>query len=105
MINVRYGSFICGADSGSVQLRCGKKPEERLTLELCLGRGKTGEKLKTNVYIYEDKSGFQVADDSRLGAGDPTYVNVEFKKETNKKTQQLIAYLLAESPAGVLTNN
>jgi hypothetical protein len=66
---------------------------------------KTGEELKTGLYIYEDKSGFQVADDSRLGAGDPTYVNVEFKKETNKRTQQLIAYLLAESPAGVLTNN
>ena len=55
---------------------------------------KNGAKIRTDVYIYDDKSGFSMADYSRLGAGDPTYVDVEFQKETTKKTQELIGDLL-----------
>ncbi|MEI7535058.1 MAG: hypothetical protein WCK57_11875 [Verrucomicrobiae bacterium] len=55
---------------------------------------KTGTKIKTVIYFYEDKSGFEVADYSRMGAGDPAYVNVDFPKEINSKTQELLGQLL-----------
>jgi hypothetical protein len=55
---------------------------------------KTGVKIKTDVGIYEDESGFSVYDYSCLNAGDPTYVDVEFQEKINKKTQDLLESLL-----------
>ena len=55
---------------------------------------KTGIEIKTDVYLYTDGSGFSMADYSRLSAGDPLYVNVEFQGGANKRTQKLIEFLL-----------
>ena len=57
---------------------------------------KSGAKIKTDVYFYDDKSGFSMANYSRLSAGDPAYVDVDFQSQTSQKTQVLIGNLLAK---------
>ena len=57
---------------------------------------KTGIKVNTQVYLYQDQSGFAIADYTRVGAGDPMMVNAEFGSNTGDKTKKMIMKLLAK---------
>ena len=56
----------------------------------------SGTKIKTCVYLYKDKSGFDIADNSRMGAGDQTYVSVGFSASITQRTRDLVVFLLGD---------
>jgi len=60
---------------------------------------KSGIRINTGLNIYEDESGFQLADYSHVDIinfimGDPRYANAEFKPNIHQKTKEVISYLL-----------
>jgi len=60
---------------------------------------KSGIQISTELYLYEDKSGFQMADYSDIRTiviplTDPRYVNAEFKPNIHQKTKDLISKLM-----------
>jgi hypothetical protein len=57
---------------------------------------KTGTKIKSELYMYDDRKGFAMADYTRVGAGDPMIVNAEFGSTSCEGTTNLIIKLLTE---------
>jgi hypothetical protein len=60
--------------------------------------------IETCFYVYEDHHGLQLADQSRMGAGDPAYVQCDFPRDLSPETAKLVdalaGKLLVDEEAG-----
>jgi hypothetical protein len=55
----------------------------------------TRNEVKTYVYLYDDGSGFALADQSRTSADDPLFVDIRFPRRVSQQTKSLVDALLA----------